>query len=273
MARPQRFARRGLCISIFTIAVASTVWGQADPTPAWQKKWDDAHKQLESKRKSAESAVLRDFDRAVDSVGRAKGLTPAARTDRRNDLQAARKAFEENRVFPGDDEYAAIELNYFTVLNKAALPLFRLVDQLIEKGSKAGDQDLENRGLKMKADLEKELGGSVKLVANSLWQGTLRDSGGHTIPYHLWVGKVGSGGLFKGHVEDNPGVAGNWAYDVEGQSEGLGVQYKMSNSVRGSFTSISAVGIVSGNRLIVNSTQSVSRGKPVTVLVVVRRVK
>ncbi len=50
--------------------------------------------------------------------------------------------------------------------------------------------------------------------------------------------------LFNGHVEDNPGVAGNWGYDVEGQVRGLEVEFTLTKSTRGKFKAARASGVV-----------------------------
>ncbi len=84
---------------------------------------------------------------------------------------------------------------------------------------------------------------------------------------------MAEGGLFKGHVEDNPGVAGNWSYDVEGQTRALGVQYRLSKNRRGSFTAVSVDGIVSGDRLIANIVSVAGNGKRGSALLVLKRVK
>jgi hypothetical protein len=84
---------------------------------------------------------------------------------------------------------------------------------------------------------------------------------------------MGEGGFFKGHVEDNPGVAGNWSYDVEGQTRALGVEFSMSKSLRGNFTAVKVEGIVSGDRLIASIESVAGKGKPGKALIVLKRVK
>src|SRR4029077_1342453 len=262
------FRRWALTIHFIALALAGAHAAPPEDEMGaiWAKEWAENNKELAVRRERARATVLSDFDKAIDKVDRQKGLTPAARTDRRKELQAARKTFEKDGTFPPDDEFAAIELAYFKKINKAAIPVSRLIDEVIEKGSKTKNDALEERGLKMKTHLEERLGAANRLEGNSVWHGQLRRADGQTIPYHLYIGKKGGGGLFKGHVEDNPGVAGNWAYDVEGQTRALGVQYKMSKNLRGNFTAVSVEGIVSGNRLITNIVQVAGRGKPTSAL-------
>lgn len=240
---------------------------------AWAKKWVQKSKEFATQRDQARAVVVARFDAAIAAVDSQKTLTPAARTDRRKELQAGKETFEKTGAFPRDDDFVAAQFDYALKVNKAALPLATLIDEVIEEGAKTKDVSLEKQGLKMKQDLETQLGGASRLVAGSQWHGELRHAGGGTIPYHLSVGKMGDGGLFKGHVEDNPGVAGNWSYNVEGQTRALGVEYKMSKSVRGNFSSVYVNGIVSGDRLIAKVKQAAGKGKPTTSTVVLRRVK
>ncbi len=268
---------RRLTLAVPLLALALAAAHAAPPQDEmgalWARKWAEKNKEFAAKRDKARATVLTDFDKALDKVDRLRGLTPAARTDRRKELQAARKTFEANGTFPPDDDFVVIQLDYFMKVNKAAIPVSLLIDEVIEKGSKTGSDALEKQGLKMKADLEQQLGGASRLVEGSVWHGELRRSGGDTIPYHLYMGKMGGGGLFKGHVEDNPGVAGNWAYDVEGQTRALGVEYKISKNLRGGLTAVSVSGIVSGDRLIANIVQVAGKGKPTAALLVLKRVK
>jgi hypothetical protein len=255
------------------LAAARADSPQDEMGAAWAKKWADKNKEFSAGRDRARATALRNFDKAIDQVNRQRGLTPAARTDRRKQLQAARSTFERSGTFPPEDDFAAIELDYFLRVNKAALPVSLLIDEVIEKGSKTNNDDLEKEGLKLKADLEQQLGGPSRFVGNSVWHGELHRAGGNTIPYHLYVGKMAEGGLFKGHVEDNPGVAGDWSYDVEGQTRARGVQYRLSRNRRGDFTAVTVEGIVSGDRLIANIVSVAGRGKPASALIVLKRVK
>ena len=106
---------------------------------------------------------------------------------------------------------------------------------------------------------------------------TYEDRGGGTIPYHLRIQKVGAGGSFSGHVEDNPGVAGNWAYDVDGQMSGVAIEFVMTRSLRGQFKAVKAQGIVSGERIIANVTQvatgELKKGRSTTGLIILQLAK
>jgi hypothetical protein len=190
------------------------------------------------------------FDKVIALVDRAPGLPALDRIERRKQLQAARTDFERKGTFPSDDDFAGIELEYYLKINSGAVPVSLMIDEVIEKGSRKKNDDLEKRGLKMKEALEEKLGGASRLVGRSVWEGQLFRSDGKTIPYRLEV-EMGKGGSFKGHVEENPGVAGN-RYDVEGQTRVLGVKYEMSKSLRGNLIALSGDGIVSGDRLIAN---------------------
>jgi hypothetical protein len=268
------FRRLPLAVPLVALALGAA---QAPDPPEemgaqWAKKWAEATKDFSAKRDRARAAALSNFDKALEKVDRQRGLTPAARTDRRRQLQEARDTFEKKGTFPPDDEFVVIELDYFMKVNKAAIPVSQLIDQVIEKGSKTKNDDLEKQGLKLKTDLEQHLGGASRLVPGSAWRGELRWSGGNTVPYHLTISKVSEGGLFKGHVEDNPGVAGNWNYDVEGQTRALGVQYKLSKNLRGNAAAVVVDGIVSGDRLIGNMVQ-VSGNRRSTGVVVLKCAK
>jgi len=268
---------RPLSLALVTMALAAVATPALTPDDAsgaaFDKKWAEKSKLFAAQKEQAKAGVLAAFDAALGKVDGQKGLTAAAKTDRRNELQAARKTFAESGAFPADDDFVASQFDYALKVNKAATPLTVLIDEVIDKGAKAKDAEAEKRGLKMKADLETQLGGASRFVGGTAWHGELRRAGGDTIPYHLNVGKMGEGGLFKAHVEDNPGVAGNWAYNVEGQTRALGVEYKMTKLVRGKFSSVSVLGIVSGDRLIAQVVQTVGTGKPAKALVVLTRVK
>jgi hypothetical protein len=232
----------------------------------------EASQNFARKKEDARKAALRDFDTAIRRASVAPGLTAAARADKVNALKEAKKTFEASGTFPPDDEYVSIEFKYYLAVHKAFVPVIKIVNSAIDEGIKSEDEDLEKTGLKLKADLEKQLPGN-KLEAESRWHGTLHRPNGSTIPYHLHVHKRSDGGSFKGHVEDNPGVAGNWGYDIDGQTSGLGVEFALTRSTRGNFTAVRANGIVSGDRMIAEVAQAV-KGKPQTkVLIVLRRVK
>jgi hypothetical protein len=231
-----------------------------------------ASQDFAAKMGDAKKAALRDFDTAIRRTDTAPGLTAAARSDKLAALREARKTFDATGNFPPDDEYAGIEFMYYRAVNKAFVPLSKLVNAAITEGIKSKNKALEESGLKMKADLERQLPGT-KLQADSRWRGTLQRPNGSTIPYHLHVRKVGDGGSFKGHVEDNPGVSGNWGYDVEGQTSGLGVEFALTKSTRGEFTAVRANGIVSGDRMIAEVYQAAKRKPANKVLIVLKRVK
>jgi hypothetical protein len=253
------------------LALSSAVHARADEVLIRNVK--EASQTFARRKGEARKAALADFDTAIRLVGKAPGLTPAAQSDKVEALKEARKTFEASGSFPPDDEYVAIEFKYFDAVNKAFVPLIKTVNKAISEGIRTNDKKLEQIGLNLKANLEKQLPGT-KLEANSRWHGTLHRPNGSTIPYHLHVGKVGSGGSFRGHVEDNPGVAGNWGYDIEGQTSGLGVEFALTKSTRGDFTAVRANGIISGDRMIAEVAHVVKKKKPGNkVLIVLRRVK
>src|SRR5690242_2692707 len=99
---------RCLALSLFLVALAFAA-AQAAPPPdemgaTWAKKWGKKNEDFSASRDQAKAAVLKNFDKAIDLVNRLPGLTPAARTDRRKELQAARTAFDKNGTFPQDDD-------------------------------------------------------------------------------------------------------------------------------------------------------------------------
>ncbi len=268
--------RRPICALVLLALAVATGRGVRPEDSAdtvWVKKWAEKSKDFSWQRDKARTAVVANFDLAIRRVGLQKTLTPAAKTDRRKELEEAKQTFEKTGAFPTDEDFVSSQFEYAVRVNKAAIPLTVLIDEVIAEGAKTKDEAVEKQGLKMKADLEKQLGGASRLVGGSVWHGELRMKGGNTIPYHLYVGKMGDGGLFRGHVEDNPGAQGNWSYDVEGQTRALGMEYKMTKIRRGNFSAVSVSGIVSGDRLIANITSVVGKGKPATSMLVLKRVK
>ena len=258
---------------LLTVGTTSALRPADSTDTVWIKKWAERSKSFSAQRDHAKAVVIANFDSAIVKVDSQKSLTPAAKTDRRKELQEAKQTFEKTGAFPTDEDFVASQFEYALKVNKAATPLTVLIDEIIAEGTKTKDDTLEKQGLKMKEDLEKQLGGASRLVGNSLWQGELRQKGGNTIPYHLYVAKMGEGGLFRGHVEDNPGVQGNWSYDVEGQTRALGMEYKMTKIRRGGFTAVAVSGIVSGDRLIAKITSVVGKGKSASSVIVLKRVK
>jgi hypothetical protein len=263
-ARP-RFARSVLIV----LAISALAANHADADNALDGKLKSASQEFAQKKAAAKAKALKEFDLRIMRTKSGPSTTAAARAEKRNELTAARKVFEGSERFPTDDEYADIELRYYLAVNKAFLPLSKLINQTIDQGIRTNNKQLEESGLKLKANLESQIAGAEKLTFRSFWQGTFQ-RGGATIPYHLRITKRGDNS-FKGHVEDNPGVAGNWAYDVEGQTSGLAVQFVMTRSVRGKFRAVTVNGIVSGDRLIGQVTQAVGKGKPTAGLIVLRR--
>jgi hypothetical protein len=260
-----------LAVSLVIVLTAPTA-GPVRADEVLIRNVKEASQTFASKKEDARKAALKDFDAAIRRTSVASGLTAAARADKVNALKEARKAFESSGTFPPDDEYVNIEFKYYLAVQKAFVPVVKIVDAAINEGIKAKDKNLEQTALKLKADLEKQLPGN-KLESNSHWHGTLQRPNGSTIPYHLHVQRRSDGGSFKGHVEDNPGVAGNWGYDIDGQTSGLGVEFALTRSTRGDFTAIRANGIVSGDRMIAEVVQVVKKKSPSKVLIVLRRVK
>ncbi len=262
-----------LIAASFSVATADAVPAEDAAEAVWVKRWAERSKDFAAQRDRARDIVLASFDIAIRKSDSQPGLTPAARTDRRKELQEGKETFEKTGAFPTDDDFVGGQFEYALKVNKAAIPLTVLIDEVIAEGTKTKDATLERQGLKMKQDLEKQLGGASRLVGGSVWHGELRRPGGGTIPYHLYVGKMGEGGLFKGHVEDSPGAQGNWSYDVEGQTRALGLEYRMTKSVRGNFSAVAVNGIVSGDRMIAKVVSVAGKGKPVSSTIVLKRVK
>jgi hypothetical protein len=235
----------GFWLSITVNVISSTVAADSAITKQLDKAADD----FVDRRKTAKESLLREFDKLAGLVSANKSLTPGASRDKLGEVAAAKSRFIRNGTFPPDDEYAGLELKYCLALNSAFMPLEKAINQAMDSGDEARD-----KAKSMKASVESLLLGRNKVAANSLWRGTF-DRGGGTIPYHLRIQKVGAGGSFSGHVEDNPGVAGNWAYDVDGQMSGVAIEFVMTRSLRGQFKAVKAQGIVSGNRIIAQVTQ------------------
>ncbi len=200
-------------------------------------------------------------------------MTPAARADKLDHWRKARDEFKTTGRLPADDEFAALELKYALKVNDAFVSLARVAEQEIDKGLKANNQQQVAAGRKLKAGLENQLPGGGPGNVGSRWQGTFQRGGG-TIPYHLDVRPAG-GSRFKGHVEDNAGVAGNWSYDVEGQTSGLGVEFAMTVPTRGDFVAVRANGVICGDRLIAEVTQLIRgrKGRTEKGLLVLTRAK
>jgi len=256
-----------LWLSIATTSTPSTVAADSATT----KQLDKAADAFADRRKTARESTLREFDKLAGLVAANKSLTPGARRDKLDEVAAAKSRFVRNGIFPPDDEYAELELKYWLALNTAFMPLEKAMNQAIDGGDEARD-----KARSMKASVESLLLGRKKVTDGSLWRGTF-DRGGSTIPYHLRIQKVGAGGSFSGHVEDNPGVAGNWAYDVDGQMSGVAIEFVMTRSLRGQFKAVKAQGIVSGDRIIANVTQittgEMQKGRSTTGLIILQLAK
>ena len=213
--------------------------------------------------------IVSEFDHSINRIKLAPGLTAAARKDKMDDWTKAKKLFEESNKFPDDDEFAELELKYYVSVNKAFMPIAAIINQNIELGNQSKNTKMAEEGMELKSKLEKQMLGTNNFNANSKWHGTLL-RGKDTIPYHLNIGRKTESGTFKGHVEDNPGIAGNWAYDVEGQTSGLGVNFALTKSVRGKFQAVQVLGVVSGDRLIAEVSQTTG-GKVTKGLIVLHR--
>jgi hypothetical protein len=238
---------------------------EADRTKKLNEATVEFHKSVENAKKT----LLTDYDRALQATKTAPGLTAAARKDKMDDVKKAKKLFEDATKFPADDEFAELELKYHLLVNKAYTPIAKIIDQTIELGNQADFAKFAVEGQALKISIEKQLLGENKFTANTRWHGTLKKGGG-TIPYHLNLGKMSESGTFRGHVEDNVGVQGNWSYDVEGQCVGKAVEFAMTKSTRGNFKAVRVVGVVSGDRLIAEISQTTG-GKPGKGILVLNR--
>jgi hypothetical protein len=160
----------------------------------------------------------------------------------------AREQFAQTGRFPRDDQYAGIELTYYLAVDRGFRPLTRLIDDVIADGVRTGNKETQSAGLKLREDLERQLPGAGQISAPSVWRGTFTRNKA-TIPYELHIGKRGAS-TFAGRVEDNPGVAGHWRYDVEGQTSGLSIEYVLTRSIRGKLRYFKLSGIICDDRLI-----------------------
>ena len=232
-----------------------------------EKRLKEAVNEFARKREDAKTQALLDIDKAITKVRNAKGLTAAARMDKLKEYEDAKSTFASKAEFTRDEEdFVLLELKYNRAVNKGFVPCAKLADEVIEKGNKAADTELAAKGLQMKKDVEGQLPGVGKMTAGSKWHGTFT-RGGATIPYHLNLNKAGAGGSFRAHVDDNPGAGGHWYYDVEGQTSGLGVEFALSTVGRGNLKAFVAKGVVSGDRLIAEVSQSTGKNLTLGVLV------
>lgn len=246
-------ACRHFCSLFAILAIAtSTAFGQADAS----KKLKDAVSQFNTKSNEARNAVIAEFNRSISQLKNDTSYLPAVRKDKMEALTEAKKLFEQSGKFPPEAEYALIELKYYRKLNMAFVPTSKVINDTIDFAIKTNNKNMADDAQEKKTKLENRLLGPSGFTSNSMWHGTFT-RGKETIPFHLNIGKKTNGGLFNGHVEDNPGVAGNWAYDVEGQTSGLEVSFKMTELKRGKFDQVSAIGILSGDRLIAEVEQRV----------------
>jgi hypothetical protein len=257
-------------IGLLVLMLSAAPLTAADSAVA--KRLNSAVETFAERKKAAQADALREFDKLSGRVSGNKSLTAGARRDVLDEIAAAKSQFARTQTFPADDEYAGMELKYCLAINAAFLPLDKAINQAIESGERFDDLAVIGQAQKIKANVETLVLGRDKVTAGSLWRGTF-DRGGGTIPYHLRIQKKGTGGSFSGHVEDNPGVAGNWAYDVDGQMSGLALEYAMTKSIRGQFKAVKVEGIVSGNRIIGQVTQVAGNGKPQQGLIILRLAK
>ena len=233
------------------------------------KKLKDAGLKFAKDKQVAADAAVREFKKLSAAYGREAGLTPAARADKMKATDDARKGFEGTGQFPGDDEYAGIALGYYLAVNKAYLPLNKLLNDEILTGIRKQNEAHRDAARKLLDSVEKQVPGTDRLTAGSRWEGTLTRPGG-TIRYRLTVGKQ-DGNTFVGHVEDNVGVAGNWSYDLAGQTSGLEVGWAMTKSTRGKFNRVHARGVVNGDRLIAEVVSQSGKSAPAKGLLVLDR--
>lgn len=265
----RQFARVGVTGLLWPPSMAAA----EPPESPLAKQLVQKSKEFERKVATAKADVDRKFTARVGEIRRDTRLLPAARADKLDQWKKAQGEFKASGRFLADDEFAGMELEYSLAVNKAFLPLAKQAEEEIDKGLKADNKERVDAGRKLKASLENQLPGGAAGGLGKLWKGTFSRGGG-TIPYHLEVRPAG-GSRFKGHVEDNVGVAGNWSYDVEGQSSGLGVEFAMSACTRGDFISVRAAGVICGDRLIAEVTQLIRgrKGKPEKGLLVLNRAK
>lgn len=234
------------------------------------RKLKETNGEYTKKLAKAKEDTTQNFEKAIQRIKTAKGFTEAARADKLNELKAAKDEFGKTSTFPKHDDYAIFELDYYLGVHAAYKPMAKLVEEAFAKANKSDDEKLRAEATKLKEEMERILPGKNRLDGGTRWHGTFTRGNNDTIPYHLAIHKKGDAGSFRGHVEDNPGVAGNWAYDLEGQTVGLAIEYAMTKSVRGKFTAVRVVGIVSGDRLIARVTQVAGKGNPTQGLVVLK---
>ncbi|HET6572768.1 MAG TPA: hypothetical protein VFG68_04130 [Fimbriiglobus sp.] len=257
---------RPLFAAWMIVALGGVASAGADD-PALVQKLKSAAKQYEQKKDAARGRALKEFDNQIAHLKTDRRLTPAARGDKVKEWTAARERFAETGRFPRDDQYANVELQYYLAVDRGFRPLTKLIDDVIADGVRTGKKETEAAGLKLREDIEQQLPGAGRITAPSVWRGTYTRSGA-VIPYELHIGKRGAS-TFAGRVEDNAGAAGNWAFNVEGQTSGLSVEFVLTRSIRGKFKYFKLRGIVCDDRLI-GTTQTRPGGKVVGVVVLRR---
>lgn len=245
-------------ISLWTLCWGATARASETTAPlsksqrtALEKKLNQAHSSFLRKRELAKKKTLITFQKEIRAINQLPGLTPAARADRKTRWTEARDDFEKLDIFPPDDEFATIELAYFMGVSEAYAILAKTADEVIEHGNLAKDDELAALGVNLKDELEKTWLSETTLEPGSKWHGTFTRARG-TQPYELAVHRVDEGGSFIGHVDDQYGVPWGWHYDVEGQRTGILVEFKLTKSTKGAYSSAEATGIISGDRLILD---------------------
>jgi len=246
-------AVRGFLVSVSLLVLVTSASLAEDVT---DRKTIAKVDEFFTEKAKVKEATLKNFDKTIDRWKSNRALTPGARQDKAEQWKRARDHFDSTEQFLEEEQFTGIEFDYHVKISRCYAPVATLFHQRMEDALKADDHKLVDDIQVEKLRTERRLLGPMEFTGPSAWCGTFDRPGG-TIPYCLFISDIKKGGSFAGHVEDNIGIPGNWAYDLEGHVDGRVFEYTMTKSVRGGFQKLVAVGVVSGNRVMIRVTQKI----------------
>lgn len=246
------------CLVVLFCAVPNQAFGGQSFEDRLKDEIDRFHEQ----EQKIAGVVLKKFDKFENTLQRRLGLSESARAELIKSTRENRKLFATKRQFPDDPATAAIEIDYFTALNRNFLRIRRIFEQELARLNKEGLVERADSVVSHRDRVEEALLGPSAFHGGASFRGTLMRQSSAAVPFKLHISEVSDGGIFKGRVEDNPGVAGHWKYNVEGVVAGNALEFRMTENLRGKLTFVRGQGIVAGDRLVATLVQRAGKKKP-----------
>lgn len=236
----------------------------------FDEKLAEAISKFEEKREKADERVVELIEKQAKKFQRGR-MDEATRAELQRRFYAAILEFQRSREFPADGTFGDIQFQYYRLLHRAFEPIILLMEKEIAQANRQNEVQRAGGLVDKRQRLMKDLMNVDPMTAGTAWKGTLFNTSGATIPYHLHVREHSPTGFFGGNVEDNAGVQGHWRYKISGKTSGLRVRFQMTESLRGGFTQVVGDGYLAGNTLIAKLDQSVKNKRKGSVLIVLRR--